>query len=42
MLSFANYDATGNLKGSREGGAWESVIPDTLGETLFNGSCWGN
>ena len=38
-LSFANYDASGNLGGSREGGKWESVIPETLGETLLNGIC---
>jgi tetratricopeptide (TPR) repeat protein len=41
-LSFANYDASGNLVGSREGGRWASIIPDTVGETLYNGACRSN
>jgi tetratricopeptide (TPR) repeat protein len=41
-VSFANYDASGDLKvSSREGGKWESVIPETLGETLLKGTCQG-
>jgi tetratricopeptide (TPR) repeat protein len=40
--SFANYDASGTFIGSREGGKWDSVVPDTLGETLLNGVCRGN
>jgi hypothetical protein len=38
-VSVANYDASGNVIGSREGGKSGSVVPDTLGETLFNGMC---
>jgi tetratricopeptide (TPR) repeat protein len=38
-VSTASYKAGGNLAGSREGDKWESVIPDTLGETVFNGMC---
>jgi tetratricopeptide (TPR) repeat protein len=41
-VSFANYDASGNFTGSREGGKWESVVPDTLGETLLSGVCRSN
>ena len=40
-VSVANYDASGNVIGSREGGKSGSVVPDTLGETLFNGMCRG-
>jgi tetratricopeptide (TPR) repeat protein len=38
-LSLANYDASGNLKLSREGGPWESIVPDTMGEQLAGGAC---
>ena len=38
-LSLATYNRSGDLTGTREGGKWESVIPDTLGETLLNGAC---
>jgi hypothetical protein len=38
-VSFARYGASGNLMASREGGKWESSIPDTLGETLLNNIC---
>lgn len=41
-VSFANYDASGNVMGSREGGKWGSVVPDTLGETLLGGVCRSN
>jgi tetratricopeptide (TPR) repeat protein len=41
-LSIANYDATGGLVGSREGGRWASIVPDTVGETLYNGACRAN
>jgi hypothetical protein len=41
-LSLANYDASGNLVGSREGGRWASIIPDTVGETLYSGACRPN
>jgi hypothetical protein len=37
--STASYDKAGNLLGARQGDKWESVIPDTLGETLSNGMC---
>jgi tetratricopeptide (TPR) repeat protein len=41
-LSLANYDASGSLVGSREGGRWASIVPDTIGETLYNGACRAN
>jgi tetratricopeptide (TPR) repeat protein len=41
-VSFADYGASGELTSSREGGRWGSVIPDTLGETLYNGACRSN
>lgn len=42
VVSLASYDAAGNFIGSREGGKWESVVPDTLGEMLFGGVCKSN
>lgn len=42
IVSLASYDAAGNFTGSREGGKWESVVPDTLGEMLFGGVCKSN
>ena len=41
-LSIANYDASGSLVGSREGGRWANIIPDTTGETLYSGACRAN
>jgi tetratricopeptide (TPR) repeat protein len=41
-MSLANYDASGNLVGSREGGRWASIVPDTIGETLYRGACRAN
>jgi tetratricopeptide (TPR) repeat protein len=38
-VSVANYNPAGDMLGSNEGGKWESVFPDTLGEALFNGAC---
>jgi hypothetical protein len=38
----ASYSATGALNSSREGGQWESVIPETLGERLARGACQEN
>jgi len=38
-LSFASYDETGRLTASREGGIWQAITPDTLGETLYDGAC---
>jgi tetratricopeptide (TPR) repeat protein len=38
-MSVANYDASGSLVGSREGGRWASILPDTIGETLYSGAC---
>jgi len=37
--SLANYSDSGSVTGTREGGNWASVIPDTLGETLLHGMC---
>jgi hypothetical protein len=36
-VSSANYDAGGQIIGSREGGRWGSVFPETMGEMLYNG-----
>jgi tetratricopeptide (TPR) repeat protein len=38
-LSWAEYDASGNLIRSGEGGRWRGVVPDTLGEILEHGTC---
>jgi len=38
-VSYVNYDGAGNALSSRESEKWTSVIPETLGETLFNGMC---
>jgi hypothetical protein len=38
-VSLANYDASGEFMGNRDGGEWGSVVPDTLAETLFSGMC---
>jgi tetratricopeptide (TPR) repeat protein len=39
-LSWAEYDASGNVVRSGEGGGrWGSVMPDTLGEILEHGAC---
>jgi hypothetical protein len=38
-LSWAEYDETGNVARTGEGGRWGSVMPDTLGETLEHGAC---
>jgi tetratricopeptide (TPR) repeat protein len=40
-VSIADYDASGQFTGSREGGTWESIFPQTLGETIYNGVCRG-
>jgi tetratricopeptide (TPR) repeat protein len=37
--SIANYDASGELIGHHEGGTWNSIVPETIGETLYNGVC---
>jgi hypothetical protein len=41
-VSFANYDEGGNLTRSGQDGRSQSIIPDTLGETLYNGACQSN
>jgi tetratricopeptide (TPR) repeat protein len=38
-LSWAEYDASGTLKKSGEGGRWGSIYPNTLGEVLEQGTC---
>lgn len=40
-ISLANYDAAGNLTGSRQGSSWGSIVPESLGENLYNGACVG-
>jgi tetratricopeptide (TPR) repeat protein len=41
-VSSASYNAGGQIIGSGEGGRWGSVFPETIGETLYNGSCRSN
>lgn len=41
-VSFATYNALGTVVGSHEGGQWAGVVPDTLGESLFDGRCRSN
>lgn len=38
-ISSASYDGGGNVIGASEGGKWESIVPDSLAENLFDGSC---
>jgi hypothetical protein len=38
-LSWAEYDASGSLKKSGEGGRWGSIWPATLGKILEDGAC---
>jgi tetratricopeptide (TPR) repeat protein len=39
-LSFANYDASGEVTATREGGmSWQAIVPETLGEILYSGAC---
>jgi hypothetical protein len=38
-LSWAEYDASGNLIRSGDEGKWGSVVPETLGEILTHGAC---
>ena len=38
-LSWAEYDASGTLKKSGEGGRWGSIWPDTLGKVLEDSAC---
>jgi len=42
MMSAANYDAAGNMTGSHRGGNWTPIIPETLGENLYDGVCRAN
>ena len=41
-LSFAEYGSSGNLIGTSESDKWGSIVPETLGETLFSGLCRNN
>jgi hypothetical protein len=38
-LSWAEYDASGTLKKSGEGGRWGSIWPNSLGKILEDGAC---
>jgi tetratricopeptide (TPR) repeat protein len=38
-VSVTNYDASGQLMTSHEGGKWNSVVPESFGETIYNGVC---
>jgi tetratricopeptide (TPR) repeat protein len=40
--SSTSYDATGNFIGSRRGSSWTSIVPDTLGESFYDGICRSN
>jgi tetratricopeptide (TPR) repeat protein len=41
-VSSVLYDASGNVIGHRAGSGWNIVVPDSLGETLYNGACKQN
>jgi hypothetical protein len=38
-LSIAKYGLAGELLANREGGKWETIVPDTVGESLHDGAC---
>jgi tetratricopeptide (TPR) repeat protein len=38
-VSRTRYDVAGNRIGSTGQQGWESVVPETVGETLYNGMC---
>ena len=38
-ISVTNYDAKGNATGSVNTAGWNSILPDTLGEALYDGMC---
>jgi hypothetical protein len=42
MVSSAEYDAAGNFTGSHQGSEWTSIVPETLGENLYDGVCRAN
>jgi hypothetical protein len=42
MISSASYDAAGNFKGNRRGANWTGIVPETLGEILYEGACRAN
>jgi tetratricopeptide (TPR) repeat protein len=42
ILSSANYDSAGNFTGGRQGGDWAAIVPETLGEILYDGACTRN
>ena len=42
VLSSASYDGAGNFTGGRQGGNWAAIVPETLGETLYDGACMRN
>jgi tetratricopeptide (TPR) repeat protein len=41
-VSSASYDAGGQIIGTRDGGRWGSIFPETVGEGLYNGACRSN
>jgi tetratricopeptide (TPR) repeat protein len=40
-LSFMAYNELAELTGSRGGGPWQVIAPDTIGEALYEGACYG-
>jgi hypothetical protein len=42
LVSFANYDASGELMRNGQGSRWSSPIPETVGETVYSGACRSN
>ena len=40
--ALARYDASGNPTARREGGTWQTIAPDTIGERLYDGICRGS
>lgn len=41
-VSTASYNKSGTLTSSREGGQWQTVVPETLGERFVHGACREN
>jgi len=41
-LSYASYDASGELTASRDGGSWQVIVPDSAGEVFYSGVCRGS
>jgi hypothetical protein len=38
-MTISFYDAAGNVLGTGQDGNWESIVPESFGENLYNGAC---